>query len=521
MTEVSYQTLYRKYRPQKFSEIIGQKHVTQTLQNAVRSDRISHAYLFCGPRGTGKTTTARVVAMAMNCEQGPTPEPCGKCSSCQSIAIGSSLDVIEIDAASNRGIDDIRELRERVKYAPASSRYKVYVVDEVHMLTPEAFNALLKTLEEPPQRVIFVLATTEPHRLPPTILSRCQRFDFHRVALPEIIERLKLVIKEEGWKVEEPAIQLLGRAADGSVRDALSLLDQAVAYAGDKISLGDVQTILGGIDSELLFKFTDIILNRDLDAAFRIVDQVVSEGKDIRQLVGQLIGHWRDLLMITVCREGDREVVVSPEHIKRLVSQAKQITPQEILSAIEVMSAAEQQLRWHSQQRLIWELCMVRLCAEPAVEAAPIAAQQPAAQQPAARRPAPKKAQEKKPAPAKKKSKPAEGATLQAIEETWEAVISRLKEGRQTAVVAFLKEARPLRVEENRLTLGFSHEFHRDQMANEERQQMVADAIREELGAELIIRCELLSPSSQESKDQAGSDAVDKIRSTFPGSEVV
>ncbi len=279
-----YLSFYRKYRPRTFAEIVGQRHVTQTLANAVKAERIAHAYLFCGPRGTGKTSTARALAMALNCEQGPTAEPCLKCESCQRISEGTALDVVEIDAASNRGIDEIRALREKVALAPTDARFKVYIVDEVHMLTGEAFNAFLKTLEEPPAHVVFVLATTEPHRVLPTILSRCQRFDFHRIS------------------VDDKAVAMLAHAADGAVRDALTLLDQAAAYAEGEIGPEVITEILGGIDFDLVAEFADVFTRRDIGAALSLLDRVVAEGKDLRQLLMGMIGHYRNLLVLSVDR---------------------------------------------------------------------------------------------------------------------------------------------------------------------------------------------------------------------------
>ncbi|MDH7571083.1 MAG: DNA polymerase III subunit gamma/tau, partial [Armatimonadota bacterium] len=251
----NYVSLYRKYRPQRFGDLVGQEQITRILQNALESGRVAHAYLFCGPRGTGKTTTARLLAKALNCEKGPTRDPCNVCVPCQRIAAGSALDVIEIDAASNRGIDDIRELRDKVKYTPAEARYKVYVIDECHMLTTEAFNALLKTLEEPPPHVLFVLATTDPQKVPATILSRCQRLDFRRGAVNDLVARLAVVAKGEGLQVDEEALLLIARAGDGSWRDAISVLEQVVAFGNGRITAEAVRSILGSVSADLIAAF--------------------------------------------------------------------------------------------------------------------------------------------------------------------------------------------------------------------------------------------------------------------------
>lgn len=357
---MAYQSLYRKYRSKDFSDLIGQRHVTQTLANAIAGGRVSHAYLFCGPRGTGKTSTARVLAKSLNCVNGPTAEPCDVCPYCIAIRQGSAMDVIEIDAASNRNIDDIRQLREQVNYPPVELRYKFYIVDEVHQLTRDSFNAFLKTLEEPPGHVIFVLCTTDPHQLPATILSRCQRFDFHRISLDEIVGRLRWIVGQEGWTVEDEALYLLARVANGGMRDALSLLDQAAAYAGTDISAQHVRDILGGIDLDLLLEFTALILARDANGLFRIIDRVLAEGKDVPQLVSELILHWRNLLRVAI---GGEEALVefTPGQREQMAAQARQTDQAAIMRGVTLWCEAENELRWNSQQRLLLELYGLRM----------------------------------------------------------------------------------------------------------------------------------------------------------------
>lgn len=357
---MAYQSLYRKYRSRDFGDLVGQLHVTQTLANAITSGRVSHAYLFCGPRGTGKTSTARVLAKAVNCINGPTATPCDECIHCKDIRQGSAMDVVEIDAASNRNIDDIRQLREQVNYPPVELRYKFYIVDEVHQLTRDSFNAFLKTLEEPPAHVIFVLCTTDPHQLPATILSRCQRFDFHRITREEIVERLRWIVEQEGWGIEEEALALLARTANGGMRDALSLLDQAASYAGQQICASHVRDILGGIDLDLLMEFSSTILEQNANKLFQLIDRILSEGKDVPQLVAELILHWRNLLRISF---GGADILVefNPEQRQQLSQQAQLTTQPAIMRAINLLCEAENDLRWNTQQRLLLELCCLRI----------------------------------------------------------------------------------------------------------------------------------------------------------------
>jgi len=356
---VSYQVFARKYRPQTFDDIVGQEHVTRTLRNAVEKNRLAHAYLFVGPRGIGKTSSARISAKALNCIHGPTVTPCGECDSCKEIAGGNSLDVLELDAASNRGIDDVRELRDNVRYAPAKGRYKIYIIDEVHMLTKEAANALLKTLEEPPKHVIFCLATTEPEKLPITILSRCQRFDLHRIPGNLIAEHLQLIAKKEKVKLEPAAAHAIARGADGGLRDAESMLDQLVAFCGEAISESDVLSVFGFTSEQAVADFTEKILRGETSQALGVLDEQAAAGKDMMKLLSDLIAHLRDLLVFKVRPDAVAEET-APELQTSLGKEAALIETGRLLELIEEFAGAEGRMKWAPNKKLHFEVAVIK-----------------------------------------------------------------------------------------------------------------------------------------------------------------
>ncbi len=359
---MSYQVLARKWRPQVFEDVAGQGHITRTLQNAITSGRLAHAFLFSGPRGVGKTTTARILAKALNCVQGPTPTPCGVCSSCLETTAGTSVDVIEIDGASNRGIEHIRELREAVKYAPVGGKHKVYVIDEVHMLTNEAFNALLKTLEEPPPRVIFIFATTEPQKIPATIHSRCQRYGFKRVALHDMIERLRTIATAEGISITDPGLAMLARAAEGSMRDSQSLLDQAVSYSGLQIVDADLQAILGSVSQELLLHIADDLLARNTANLLKLVDTLVEQGQDIRQVLTGIIEHLRNLLVVKATREPGSIIELPAADVTAIKQQAEGAEAEQVLMLFDALSRTLDEMRWSPHQRFTFEIGLIKAC---------------------------------------------------------------------------------------------------------------------------------------------------------------
>jgi len=358
---MSYKVIARKWRPQTFKDLVGQQHVTETLANAIRNDRVAHAYIFSGARGVGKTTAARILAKAMNCVKGPTPEPCGECDSCKEIAAGTSLDVIEIDAASNRGIDQIRELREMVRYAPAASRSKVVILDEAHMLTGEASNALLKTLEEPPDRVIFVMATTEPENLVDTIRSRSQHFHFRALTFAEIAGRLEEIAKKEDLKIEPGAMAVIARMAEGSLRDALSLLEQARAYCGDTIPDKDVRELLGVVPDDALEELVGAISSGSADRALGLVHTFQKEGRNLQHFCREAIRHMRNLLIARVCGAESDLIAATPDQRPGLAKAAAQFSEEDLTRFFQILLQTDDDLRRKPDPRVHLEMGLLRL----------------------------------------------------------------------------------------------------------------------------------------------------------------
>ncbi len=361
---MSYQALYRTWRPRKFARLIGQDHIVRTLINALSRDRLAHAYLFCGPRGTGKTSAAKILARAVNCEDLQGGEPCGKCSACAEIIAGRSMDVLEIDAASNRGIDEIRELREKARFAPARLRHKVYIIDEVHMLTPEAFNALLKTLEEPPSRVLFILATTEPYRLPATILSRCQRFDFYPLEIKDIVPHLAEIVQEEGYIASEAALLSLARFAAGGMRDALSLLEQALAYGEQKeLTEKDVLRVLGQAETDSFLSLAEHLAASDVLACLEVIENVTQAGKDLNQFAKDLLKFFRDLTLAREAAEDSRLLAgFSPEMRSSMQQKALLFSRETLLEITDEIAKIISDMKWAEQPRLLLEVGVFRLC---------------------------------------------------------------------------------------------------------------------------------------------------------------
>jgi DNA polymerase-3 subunit gamma/tau len=356
---VSYEVFARKYRPQTFDDLVGQMHVARTLKNAVAQNRLAHAYLFVGPRGVGKTSTARILAKSLNCVKGPTVTPCGECDNCREIAAGNSLDVIEIDGASNNSVEDVRQLRENVRYAPAKGRYKIYLIDEVHMLSAAAFNALLKTLEEPPEHVKFIFATTEPQKVLPTILSRCQRFDLHRIPANLIAKHLQFIAEKEKITLEPAAAHAIARGAEGGLRDAESMLDQLVAFCGDKVTEADVLDVFGFTSKQTVVDLTTRILRGQTAEAIDLLHQQSEAGKDMMRLMADLISYLRDLLVFKAKPEALKEDV-DPEVHKALAAHAELIATDRLLELIDQFAAAEGRMKWAPNKKLHFEVAIIK-----------------------------------------------------------------------------------------------------------------------------------------------------------------
>jgi len=477
---MSYIVFALKWRPDTFETVVGQDHIVNTLKSALQKNRLAHAYLFAGPRGVGKTSTARILAKALNCKKGSTVHPCGKCPSCLEIAQGNSLDVIEIDGASNTGVDEIRSLRENVKFAPASGKFKIYIIDEVHMLSQGAFNALLKTLEEPPEFVKFIFATTHPEKIPSTVLSRCQRLNFRRIPLMEIIAQLDKIAKNEGIAIDQDVLLAIARSSDGSLRDAESVLDQLVSFSKEKISLQDVNSVLGLVEQDALFAVTDTIIRKDPKEALMLLGHIIDEGKDIGVFLSNLTEHFRNL-MIAKVTGADPTLIDLPKDIcDRLMGQAQALGLDEIFIAFNTFVNTREMSRRLESIRIPLEIALVKL-SQGKKTLNPDPHPEPPKNPPAAKPQAPKeapvvKAAEKETPPDSDKA----FISIEQVKQLWHAVIECLAKMKISSAT-YLNQGDPLKIERGILTVAFPKDYslHKESLETKENRAMIERALSE------------------------------------------
>jgi len=460
---MSYTVFALRWRPKNFDEIIGQAHIVNQLKSAIQKDRLAHAYLFSGPRGVGKTSTARILAKAINCKEAPTSEPCGKCPACLDIAGGRSMDVIEIDGASNRGIDDIRTLRENVKFSPSNGKFKVYIIDEVHQITTDGFNALLKTLEEPPDFVKFIFATTQPNKVPATILSRCQRLDFRRISVMETIVQLEKIAASEKVKVDKDVLFAVARASDGALRDAESILDQLIAFTKDKVCIEDVVSMLGMVEQNTLFEITDKMISKDPGAALELLNGIIDNGKDVNTFLADLIEHFRNLMVAKVSKENSGLIDLPEEVCGKLLEQANRLSLEEIFNGFSVLVNTQEIAKRMESLRIPLEISLVRLClAKPVASVASVV--KPVHQEkPQVRHPEPVRQEKPQVQPMKKeepqliaRKAPAEDVcpvSFEQIKSLWHEVVQNTS-AQKISIGNYLKEGTPAKLLGNMLTVS-------------------------------------------------------------------
>jgi DNA polymerase III subunit gamma/tau len=483
---MSYLVLARKWRPQTFADLIGQDHVSQTLGNSIRTGRIHHAFLFTGARGVGKTSAARILAKALNCEKELAPEPCNECPSCHEIANGQGIDVFEIDGASNTGVDDIRELRENIRYLPSRSRHKIFIIDEVHMLSINAFNALLKTLEEPPPHAKFIFATTEPHKIPVTILSRCQRFDFRKISLPKMTARLQEIVAAEGIGISAQALAMVARRGEGSMRDALSTLDQVIAFCGLQVADEDVQGLLGMIDRRLILETVEAALQRDSRRLLEAVRRVDQLGHSFRQFCQELVETFRGLILCRVLEDPGEHLDTTPDELRQLRTLADAASLEDLQRALTLLIRTEVDVISSAYPRLILEMSLVRLASLPPARdiASLIRKVDELAKLIAAGGVLPQAQAAEGAAPPKKNEAP---PSREVQTPGWAGLVEQIKRGRPR-IGSLLEHGSPIKVELPALEIGFSTSFHLDQMRDPETLAALQDLAEDFFGQPVSIR---------------------------------
>ena len=507
-----HKALYRVYRPKTFEDVVGQEHIVKTLKNQIKNNNIGHAYLFSGTRGTGKTSTAKIFARAVNCLNPINEEPCNECEICIDTLNDNIMDIVEIDAASNNSVDDIRELRESVKYTPSKAKYKVYIIDEVHMLSQGAFNALLKTLEEPPSYVIFILATTEPHKIPATILSRCQRFDFKRVSSKDIADRMSYICEKENIQAEDKALSLIARNSQGALRDALSILDQCMSFGNDKIEYNDVIELLGTVNIDELFQLSQSIIDEDTKKSLQILNEFIIWGKDIRNLINDLIDHFRNLMVCKVSKDLDEIISLPEESIERLKEQSKTININDLIRILNILSETQDSMKSSSNTRILAEVTMMKIAQpmfdeskealikrienlEKIIESGNIKVV--TVQNESEINTVPQRVQVDEPQERKEDIvyEEVKSEDVKLVESSWKKVIQKIKEDKKLSIAALLREVRSFNVKDNILYLIFNDNFSfaRSRLNSKETIDYIESIIREILNRSFNIQIYLKS----------------------------
>ncbi|SHH29982.1 DNA polymerase III subunit gamma/tau [Tepidibacter thalassicus] len=518
--------LYRIYRPLNFKDVIGQEHVIKTLKNQIENNNIAHAYLFSGTRGTGKTSTAKIFARAVNCLNLKNEEPCNECEVCKGILSDSIMDVIEIDAASNNGVDDIRELRENVKYPPTKGRYKVYIIDEVHMLSQGAFNALLKTLEEPPSYIIFILATTEPHKIPATILSRCQKFDFKRVRVDDIIARMKNICRDINVEIDEKALNLIARNSGGALRDALSILDQCVSYSENKVEYEDVVNLLGTVNIDFLFKMSEYIINEDAKRALELLNELIIWGKDIKHFLDDLVDHFRNLMICKVSDELYEIINLPVETIGILKSQSERLDLNDIIRVINILSDAQNNIKYSSNPRILVEITIMKL-SQPILDKSNESILKRIQKIESVIRNGIKierqvsiSGKENKEIKNKRRDivKDVKDPNVEEIEKLWPEVLDCIKRDKNVSVQAMLREVKSFKIENDTLIIVFDDEFRfiKDRLNRDENKNYIQNVINEVTNQGLKVKMSLKSELMDFRDEGKEDEGIKILENVFP-----